>query len=436
MTGRRAVAHETSWAIGDQGLAVVAQTVSFLLLGRTLQLDEYGAYIGLFALIGPFLAFASSGVSLTILEHTIREGEDRLTVIRSSMGVTVFFAMLAAPVVILVGMLTLDAMNTITIALFVVSELLINAFLLAMVAGVMAHDGFIPSARLRIVVSFVRIATFASLAGLGVLSLNSLAIAQIITVAAVTVFIATRVRRSLHAWPRPGRIHRRHFRSTVVYGTGIATSGVQNEGDKFMLNAANFGAAAGHYGAAFRIVQFGLLPINSLVFATHMSYLESGRANGDIMRRSLKLGALCLLYGVAVGAALFVAAPYVHLVLGDKFRESGTMIRWLAPVIVLRGVGTFPMNGLLGLGRNGLRTAIISSTALLSVILYVTLIPRYSWRGAIAGTLVSEAALFAAGWIALYLCQRRRDLALDQGDPEPVWSPPLASQWIASGHHE
>lgn len=439
MSGRKVVAHETAWAIGDQGLMVVSQTVAFLLLGRTLLPAGYGAYIGLFALIGPFLAFASAGVSLTILEHTVREGEDRLTVVRSAMGVTALFAAIATPLVVLIGSLALDSIGVRTMALLTISELLLNALLIGMISSVMAHDGFIPAAKLRMIASAARIVTFAVLAGLGILNLDSLAITQIATIGALGIFIARRVRTSLNAWPRPGRIQRNHVRSTLVYGTGIATSGIQNEGDKFVLNAANFAADAGRYGAAFRIVQFGLLPINSLVFATHISYLESGRANGDIMRRSLRLGGMCLIYGIVVGAILFVAAPIIPALLGDEYAETETMIRWLAPVIVLRGVGTFPMNGLLGLGRNGLRTGIITATALLSVVLYVILIPKYSWQGAVAGTLISEAALFAAGWIALYRCQRARDAAPPTDDSSPdadasarlAWPAPQSMDRIA-----
>jgi O-antigen/teichoic acid export membrane protein len=412
MSQRKVMARETAWSIADQGIGVVGQTISFFLLGSTLLSAGYGAYVGLFALIGPFLAFANSGVSLTILEHTLRDGEDRLTVIRSAMGVAAAAALIATPLVVAIAARFIDGISVRTVTLLTLSELLLNALLVAMVSSVMAHDGFIPAAQLRIMSSVVRIVVFLVLASLGMLNLNALAITQIVTISGVALVVASRVRTSLGAWPLPGRIHKQHVRSTFVYGTGIATSGVQNEGDKFVLNAANFQADAGRYGAAFRIVQMGLLPINSLVFATHISYLESGRANADLMRRSIRLGGLSLIYGVIVGVVLFFVAPIIPALLGDDFAQTETMIRWLAPVIVLRGVGTFPMNGLLGLGRNGLRTAIITSTSALSVILYLTLIPRHSWRGAIAGTLISETVLFLGGWVALYLCQRSRDRSL------------------------
>jgi len=75
----------------------------------------------------------------------------------------------------------------------------------------------------------------------------------------------------------------------------------------------------------------------------------------------------------------------------------------------VRSLGTFAMNGLLGLGRNALRTALLVANAIASVGLYLLWIPPYSWRGADVGTLVSETLLFTASWTALYLCQRRAE---------------------------
>jgi len=423
---RKVVAHETAWAVGDQGLTVVSQTVAFLLLGKSLGAAGYGPYLALFALMGPIFSFANAGVSLAVLEHVVREKEDRSEVVRSTMSIVTIVAVVTTPIIVFIASLTIESISSLTAALLVLSELLLGSLVMAMISMVMAHEGFIPAAKLRMMVSSVRITLFLCLWGSGQLNLDNLAIAQIATVSTVMWICARRVASTMSAWPLPGRVYRRHIRSTFVYGTGLAASGIQNEGDKFILDAYRFEADAGRYGAAFRIVQFGLLPINSLLFSTHISYLESGRANADVMRRSLRLGGLCLIYGIAVGGVLYVAAPLVPQILGDDFAETASMIRWLSPVIVLRGVGTFPMNGLLGLGRNGLRTVLLVTTSALSVVLYVTLIPKYSWEGAVAGTLISEALLFVLAWGALYTSQKQRDRRLDDA-PHDDASEPLTS---------
>jgi O-antigen/teichoic acid export membrane protein len=194
-------------------------------------------------------------------------------------------------------------------------------------------------------------------------------------------------------------------RSALLYGLGLGASSAQTDADKFVLNAAHFQADAGRYGAAYRLVQVVLLPLQALVGATHVSFLQ-GRDAADPLRRAVRLSLCGLLYGVPAAALLLAIAPWVPKVLTQDFAGTSAILTLLAPVVVLRGVGAFPMNALLGLGRNGLRTRLLVGNALVSVALYAVLIPRHSWKGAVAATLVSESLLFASGWTAL-LCQPR-----------------------------
>ena len=64
------------------------------------------------------------------------------------------------------------------------------------------------------------------------------------------------------------------------------------------------------------------------------------------------------------------------------------------------------MNGLLGLGRGVLRAKLLVGNALFTLALYAAFIPKYSWRGALVATLVSETVLCASSWITLLLCER------------------------------
>ncbi len=41
--------------------------------------------------------------------------------------------------------------------------------------------------------------------------------------------------------------------------------------------------------------------------------------------------------------------------------------------------------------------------------LYFTLIPLWGWKGAVAGTVIAEAALVVAAWVALVKAQRKSD---------------------------
>ena len=107
--------------------------------------------------------------------------------------------------------------------------------------------------------------------------------------------------------------------------------------------------------------------------------------------------------------AIVLAAPLLPLVLGDEFQGSVQMTRVLSGLVLLRALSVFPLNGLLGLRRTALRTALTACGAAVSITLYFLLIPRWGWTGAATGTLIGEGSLVVAAWIALFVCQRRDD---------------------------
>lgn len=136
-----------------------------------------------------------------------------------------------------------------------------------------------------------------------------------------------------------------------------------------------------------------------------MDFLSVDDDHNDQITKARRFALLGIVYSVVFIGGVWVAAPLVPKILGEKFEGTVTMMRLLAPLVPLRGISTFPMNGLLGLGRNRLRTQILITSAIFSLVLYFALIPRYSWKGGVIGTLISESVLFAAAWIALFRCQ-------------------------------
>ena len=112
---------------------------------------------------------------------------------------------------------------------------------------------------------------------------------------------------------------------------------------------------------------------------------------------------------------MYVIAPVITRYFG-KYKDATPIIRWLAPFILARAVVMFAINGLLGLGRTGARTAVLLGGAALSMGLYLALIPKYSWKGAIAGTLISETAVGLTAWVLLIYYQRKHDLGVRQAN--------------------
>lgn len=403
------LATETAWSLAHEAIALVTMLASFLLLARHLGTEMYGSYVGLYGLLAPFTAFTLSGVSLTVLEHTVREREDADVVVRSCTAVAVLLGGLLSAVVVGLAALVIGGIDVLTMVLLVTAELIVNSSTFALTASIQARFGFVAAARVRIAGHAVRLTALLALSLLDTMTLTHFAVVYFASFAGYALWVSWLARRRGYNRQRFGRVDRRHAKSTFLYGFGISAVNAQNDGDKVALNAFDLKHDAGVYGAAYRVVQMGLLPITALVTATHVSFLHVDELANDQLGRAKRLAAVSFVYAGLFVVGLLVAAPLLPRILGDSFSESSHVMPWLAPLVVLRGPGTFAMNGLLGLGRNRLRTTILVSNAFFSIILYVTLIPAYEWRGAAAATVTSELTMFLAGWIALARCQHADD---------------------------
>jgi O-antigen/teichoic acid export membrane protein len=204
-----------------------------------------------------------------------------------------------------------------------------------------------------------------------------------------------------------GPIRREHLHSVGTYSAGLTGMAVQNDGDKIALKVYGWGEDAGRYRAAYSLVQMGLLPVTALIGATHVSFLHQGD-DASQLQRARRLASISVVYGLVVAAGLWAFAPLVPKMLSD-FDGTPSIIRWLSPLVLLRGTGTFAMNGLLGLGYNRLRTMLLVGNAVVTTGLYAALVRSHSWRGAVAATLISELLLFLAAWVCLIVLQRKHD---------------------------
>jgi O-antigen/teichoic acid export membrane protein len=229
--------------------------------------------------------------------------------------------------------------------------------------------------------------------------------------------VLLRAGRSTQIRVTPGAIERGHLKSAAFYSLGISGLSLQNDGDKTVLPKYH-GADAGLYAAAYRIVQFGLVPISSLLSSSLTTFMDHDeQAEGQHVRRTFRFTLVAAAYSVLFGLLIYVLAPTItESRFFEDYRDATSIIRWLAPFILARAVVMFAINGLLGLGRTGERTAILVGGGILSLGLYLALIPTYSWKGAIAGTLVSETVVGATAWVLLLYYQRKHDIGVRQAN--------------------
>jgi O-antigen/teichoic acid export membrane protein len=433
--GRRDLAKDTILGFVYEGSVLFSTLLSFSLLGRSLGPEGFGDYAGLYAIAAPLITLASTGVALAQAQHVVREHEDLEKTTQSCFTLN------------LVGGSLMTIVGTI-LATFIVRDLPLRAilpiFLLEFVSypavliaanTVQVRDGYAASTPVRLVPIVLRMVVLLGLFATDHLTIAALGFTYLIVTAVLSIVQIRRVGRRYGIKIRPGRVEKRHLKSSVVYSSGVSGLAVQNDGDKTVLAAYGYRTELGLYSAAYKIVQFGLIPVNTWMSVSHNRFLvHDENAQGQHLRRAIKFGGVCAAYGVVFAIGVVIAAPMITLIVGDEFEGSVTIVRWLAPLVLLRALAIFPLNGLMGLGFARLRTGLLLAAAALSLTLYITLVPLWNWKGAAAGTLIGEACLAGTAWLFLIRLQRRHDASVAARPVDP-WRDPLPSEAAASAAH-
>lgn len=413
------MAADSAWAVILELATVVGMVVSFALLGRTLGPSGYGGYASLYAVISPLVTLAASGVTLALLEHAIRHDEPLDQTARSCMSLSLGLGAVLCGVGWLMSSFVVESLTQVAIISILLTEFITIPLIYIAAGTVQSGANFAGAARIRLAMVGTRLVVVISLFALDTLTVASLGLTHLVATAILAAFVLARVGHRFSFVFSPGRVHLRHLKTNLVYSSAISAFAVQNDGDKAVLAANGYARDTGLYAAAYRIVLLGMVPVSALTQVTHRRFLirEDG-VRGHHLRLAIRFGGSLAVYGLILAVGLIIAAPLLPLVIGSDFEESIQMVRWLSPLVLLRALSMFALNGLMGLGRTKLRTLLISIIAAIGMLLYLALIPSYGWKGAVAGTLASEVILVVVSWAALLLCQRSADRQIESDTSE------------------
>ena len=404
------LAQDTAWAGVSEGTQLVSSLGVFYLLTTQLGPSTYGLYAGLQAVAAAMATLSSASVVMFILQEAIRERRDIGRVLPLSLGMALMGGVLMTAVAAGFGPLLLPRISRELITIFTAAEVLAAAGVNVAAAAVQAVEGFAAAARLRTAFFVGRLLAVAALWGSGSLTLATLAGTLLVLNSVSGVAALFYCGRSLKAPLRLGLPRWTDVRRGLSYGGVLGGFAVQEDGDKVLMVRLGAPVDAGFYAAGYRAIQLVMLPIKSLLFASHNRFLvdEQGEKHQHL-RRSMRFTAMAGAYAVVAAAAVLLLAPAVASILGPEYTKSAQVVRALTPLLVLRALSLFAFNGLIGLGRNGVRVAIVVSGAVTNIVANAVLIPRYSWYGAAVATIGAEAIFVALTWTALMYFQRHRD---------------------------
>lgn len=406
---------DTLWAMIAEGSQLLTSLVGLAIIVPGLGKEMYAGYLAVFGVIGVVGPPITGGLVLAVVHHAVREREDLGEVARSAVTLVLVGGGLLATVAwyaathILRGKVPHGAM-----AMFMAAEMIVLPLAYVAAALMQAYGRFAWCMQIRMAPMVMRVLGLVTLKVMGGITITNVAIVLIYSYLAAALPAMVFVGQVIGEPIRPGRVRRRHVRSSVTYGEGMSALSAQNDGDKVALDRYRFVDDGGAYGLAYRLIQLGFAPINGLLAASHTRFLAHDEGSkSQHMRQAVRYAGIAVVYGLVVSAVVYVGAPVVPHLLGPEWSKSVTMMRVLSPVVLLRSLGMFPLNGIIGLGRIGLRTVVLVFGAVTAIVSYLLLVPRYSWKGAVAGSIISETCLAVAAWVLLIVLQRRLDASLD-----------------------
>jgi O-antigen/teichoic acid export membrane protein len=157
---------------------------------------------------------------------------------------------------------------------------------------------------------------------------------------------------------------------------------------------------AGNYASAYRVASLAYAPLNALVLIGLPQLVNrSGRDETATRRTVVRLTLIGVVYGLAVCVLMQVVAPLIPVLLGHGYSAAVDILRWLSLLPLIRAVQYFVANLMMVNGLQRSRLVVQFVSASLSLVAYLLLIPPFSWRGAVAGTYLSEVALAAGLWV-------------------------------------
>jgi O-antigen/teichoic acid export membrane protein len=198
------------------------------------------------------------------------------------------------------------------------------------------------------------------------------------------------------------------MREGFYFSASLSAQTIYNDIDKTMLARLGSLEAAGIYGAAYRLIDVTFVPIQSLLAAAYPNFFRTGAAGISASlgyARRLIWGALA--YSVAACVAILLFAGIVPLILGPEYVFTAEALRWLALLPVLKVMHYFLSDSLTGAGYQGVRTCVQAGVALFNVLINLWIIPAYSWRGAAWSSIASDALLVCSVGTAAYVLSRR-----------------------------
>ncbi len=402
---------ESLWMMAGQGFGALLQAVYFVLIGQSLGSAQYGAFIGVVAMVGIASQLSGLGMEMTLLRDVSRDGGRFGASWGRALQVTAGGAVVLLLLAATAGHAWLGRSLWLLLPYVVISDGLFGRLLQVAIRVFQAMGQMHWAAALPVTMSGLRVAVagvFFWRVHAGLMPATAAewvrmywvatALASVVAAVAVTVRLG---------WPEWRRLRRRELVDGLSFAFSNSSISIYNDVDKSLLAGAGLLDSAGIYGAAYRVVDVVTMPVYSLFAAATPRFFRADGVDGTrlLMRRVL-LRALPVT--AAICAGLFLLAGLLPLVLGQSFAAAVTALRWLCVIPMLRLLHYTWGTAITARMSQWKRTAAQAVAAGLNVGLCVWWIPKWQWRGAAAASVITDGALVLMSAGIWWMWARRR----------------------------
>ena len=407
------LARNTLWITIGQGARLVVQALYFTVIARSLGVSNYGAFVGVVALVGIFYPFGSGGRGNLLVRNVARDRSTLPHMWGAALSVCALFGGILIAVVMLIYHYTLPASIPGRLVLLVAASDIIGLNII-LISGqaFQAFDQLKWTAAINVMISTSRLIGALLLylfhhspspLQWGYVYFGSTAV--VATTAAILV--STKLGAPRLNLPKSWF----EVREGLYFSISTSATTIYNDIDKTLLARMSTLEATGLYGAAYRLIDVSFAPVQALTTAAYPHFFRHG-AKG--IAASWKYGKPLLLkglgYATLVCLAILACAGIVPYVLGQEYAKTTEALRWLAPLPFIKAIHYFLSDSLTGAGYQWLRSSIQTGVALFNVLINLWLIPAYSWRGAAWSSILSDGLLALSIYIAIVCVARNESL--------------------------
>jgi O-antigen/teichoic acid export membrane protein len=419
------VARNTVWMFFGQGLRLVIQAAYFIEIARSLGASNYGAFIGVVALVGIAYPFGALGGGNLLVKNVARDRSLFAAYWGRSLVVTAACSSALLVVVLWVSRLVLPASIPMRLVLLVAGADLVGLNIIGICGqAFQAFERLNWTATINVLISASRLTGALILIGIhthpsalqwGYVYFCSTAVVAI----TASLLVWAKLGPPKFTWPHSAAEMREGF----YFSSSLSAQTIYNDIDKTMLARLSTLDATGIYGAAYRLIDVSFAPISALLWSTYPNFFRAGaKGVASSFRYAKPLLLRALGYSSAVCVVILLAAGIVPYILGPEYARTTEALRWLAPLPVLRGLHYFLSDSLTGAGHQGVRTAIQAGVAAFNVLLNLWVIPAYSWRGAAWSSIASDGLLVCGIAVAVFILFRREKPALTDAVADAQYS--------------